>query len=114
MVNPIELSSSESVSDNELIVRLKTESWFDNKGIYIKKKILFMKRLSKGFNLLLEDCVQIGSEEVDGRIINLDECSDGLYKVIICHEYRDWETGMIEDWEYKLIPVMEPFCKETL
>ena len=106
-VNPIELSLSEPISDNELVVRLKTESWFDDKGIYIKKKILFMKRQSNGNNFLLEDCNQMGSDEVDGRIINLDECSDGLYKVIICHEYRDWETGMIEDWEYQLIPIEE-------
>jgi hypothetical protein len=114
MVSPIKLLLSESINFNELIVRLKTESWFDHKGVYIKKKILFMKRQSKGFNFLLEDCTQIGSEEVEGRILNLYKCEDGLYKVTICNVYKDWETGSIEDWEYKLIPVMEPFCKETL
>jgi hypothetical protein len=27
---------------------------------------------------------------------------DGVYEVVICNERRDWESGYIEDWDYRL------------
>ena len=41
---------------------------------------------------------------VDESIINLYECDDGIYEVIMCNLSHDWETGYLDDWDLKLIP----------
>lgn len=92
------------------IVRLETSYWMDKrrKGIHQKRSLLFMKRLSKNsFNILEEDTVNAGAEEIIPRILNLNECEDGLYQVVICNPCYDWETGYIEDYDYKLVPYSE-------
>ena len=38
-------------------------------------------------------------------ILNIDACSDGLYELIPINQSRDWETGIIDDWDLKLLPV---------
>lgn len=37
-------------------------------------------------------------------IINLDECGDGLYEVVVCNETHDWESGYVDGYDLKLIP----------
>lgn len=86
------------------VVRLRTTFWWDNRGGHMKKSLTTMKRLTNGFDLLIEDMSMIGAEDVMTRIINLDSCADGLYKLIPVNEKRDWETGYIDDYDYKLIP----------
>lgn len=92
-------------AESKTVVRLVTSSWRSNKGIHIKKDIIFLRRQCEGYNVIEEDCSMIGSDEVYCRIINLDECQDGIYQIITCNESRDWESGDIADYDYKLLTI---------
>lgn len=85
------------------VVRLKTAIWADKRGVHSKQSLTFLKRRCKGFNILEEDCQNIGVNEVVPRIINLNQVVDGVYKVMICDEARDWETNNVEDYNYRLV-----------
>jgi hypothetical protein len=87
------------------IVRLRTNTWSDSKGLHSKKSLRFLRRRCKGHNLLEEDSKAIGADEIWPRIINLDTCEDGVYQVVTCNESRDYETGSIDDYDYELIPI---------
>lgn len=54
-----------------------------------------------------EDLYCCGADEVISRIINLDECSDGIYQIVLVNASRDWYTGHIEYYDYELIKVGE-------
>lgn len=94
--------------EDSCVVRIRTSSWSDRQGIHLKKDIILLKRKSKGFNILEEDISNIGANEVVSRLINLDECKDGLYIVTTCNEKRDWESGYVDDYDYRLVPYTEP------
>lgn len=90
------------------VVTLKTNVYKNSNGEYvIQKKIRRLKTKSSGFDFLEEDFSNTGGEYFDKMITNLYEVKDGTYEVIMCDEYRDYETGFIEDWSYKLIPYKE-------
>ncbi len=90
------------------VVRLRTCCWNDGDGLHIKKTLRFLKRKCEGYNILEEDCQMIGADEVISHITNLDECKDGVYEVVTCNEWGAWETPhIIEDYDYKLIPLNE-------
>ncbi len=86
------------------IVRVKTSVWHDRQGVHYKRDLIKMKRLSWDFQILEEDCSNIGTDHVIERIVNLFEVDDGLYEVITCNPSADWETGYIDDYDYKLAP----------
>ena len=90
--------------ENVCVVRLKTSTWSDKRGVYLKKSITYLRRLSKGYLILEEDTKNIGTEVIED-IINLDECSDGVYEVATCNEQYDWETGYIDSYDYKLVRI---------
>lgn len=73
----------------------------------MRKSLVVLKSKSGGCDLILEDCTMTGAEEVIRRIVNLNECQDGRYVVALCNEHRDWETGHIEDYDYRLLPFVE-------
>ncbi len=89
------------------VVRVSTSYWADKKGVHMRKDLIFMKKKSFGYNVLAEDCSNIGSEDVITRIVNLDEVEDGLWELFIINELKDWETGNVEEWDYKLFPYVE-------
>lgn len=93
--------------DNAVIVRVQTDYWSNGRGLFQKKSLLFLKRKSTGHNFIEEDASCAGPDMVIPKITNLDECDDGVYQVITINEYRDWETGYVEDWDYKLVPFSE-------
>ena len=62
-----------------------------------------MRKLCVGYNFLSEDVGNIGAMEAIPRIINLNECNDGIYEVAICNESRDFETGHIDDYDFRLV-----------
>jgi hypothetical protein len=97
-------SVEEPQAKSRCVVRLTTSTWHDRAGLYQRKTLRFMKRLCVEFNVLEEDAANFGAEEVVPRITNLATCPDGLYEVVTCHESRDYETGIIDDYDYKLIP----------
>lgn len=64
-----------------------------------------MKRMSRGFDFLTEDCNMIGADEVVPHIVNLHSVKDGLYHFMITNVKRDWETGYVDSYDYELVPV---------
>ena len=90
-----------------VVVRVKTSYWHDKKGGHIKKDINYLKRKSRGFNILDEDMYAVGAEEVLSTIVNLYDVQDGIYELITFNETRDWETGYIDMYDMKLIPYVE-------
>lgn len=98
------LSIEAKKSESREVVRLSTSRWSDKRGIHSRRSLLFMRRKSAGYQLLEEDARMLGEDEVVSNIINLDECGDGLYIVTTCNEHTDWESGILEDYDYKLIP----------
>ena len=92
---------------NRCVIRLRTSTWVTEKGLHAKTDLMFMRRKSKGFNLLEEEAIAIGSDEVIQRITNLADCEDGLYEVRTCNEREDWETGCIDDYDFNLVPLDE-------
>lgn len=85
------------------VVRLRTTYWSDKTGIHWKQSLTFLRRQCSGYNLLEEDTNCIGAEYVIPRITNLNQCKDGIYLVTVCNEARDWETGIVEDYDYMLV-----------
>src|SRR3990167_817244 len=86
------------------VIRLGTSIWSDNRGLHCKRSLQWMKRLSTGFHLLQEELNCMGANEVFERIVNVDSCPDGLYVISPCHEHHDYESGLIDDNDYQLIP----------
>ena len=88
---------------NRCVVRLRTTMWADKTGLHMKKSLTFLRRKSEGFNLIEEDIGAVGAEQVLSRILNIDECQDGIYEVVTCNESRDYETGYIDCYDYRLV-----------
>ena len=86
------------------IVKLTTSCWRSNRGIHIRRDITTQKRLSDGYQVLMEDAEILNADEIFHSITNLDDCQDGLYVVETTNIIRDWETGYIDSYDYKLIP----------
>ena len=99
-----DLLSVEPKQQNCCVVRLSTDVWADKKGLYMKKRLSFLRRKSEGFNALEEEIDITGVEYVLPRILNFHECNDGIYEVVTCNESRDPETGYIDNYDYHLQP----------
>jgi len=91
------------VNVSRCTVRVKTTVWADKRGLYTKKSLTFLRRQCEGFNILSEDANAIGAEEVLLRILNLSEVEDGIYEVVVCNESHDYETGYVDDYDYRLV-----------
>jgi hypothetical protein len=97
-----------------VVVRLTTTYWHDHNGIYSKQTLRYLRRQCKGYNVMHEDCENVGADGVFTRIVNLNECKDGVYQVVTCNEFHTWETpNIIEDYDYKLIPYVEPTVRDS-
>lgn len=90
--------------ENRCVIRLRTTTWSDTKGIHIKRSLTFLRRHCIGYNILEEDTHAVGVKETVMGITNLNECEDGIYEVVVCNEIRDWESGYLDYWDYKLVP----------
>lgn len=88
----------------QTVVRVITTCWADNKGAHTKRSLNVLKRKSFGFNILEDECSNIGAEEAMGNILNLYDVKDGIYEIITCNISRDIESGYVDDWDLKLIP----------
>lgn len=101
------LAGDAEKEQSRCILRLRTTTWADAKGLHIKRSLVFLRRQCVGFNVLAEDAGAIDAESVVGRITNLAECKDGIYEAVVCNVSRDWETGHVDDWDYKLVPAAD-------
>lgn len=95
---------SPCTEENLCVVRLRRSWWRDNHGLHQRTDLRYVKRECMGYNILADDASNIGAAEVMPQILNLDECKDGLYYVTTCNIKRDWETGCIEEYDYRLMP----------
>lgn len=86
------------------VVRLQTE-FFQRGDSYVYQRNIRVLKKETTFNLLAEETSAVGVEEALQNILNLNECEDGIYRLVVCNESRDIETGCIDDWNLKLIPV---------
>ena len=91
------------VNVSRCTVRVKTTVWADKRGLHTKKSLTFLRRQCEGFNVLAEDVSAIGAGEVLPRILNLGEVEDGIYEVVVCNESHDYETGYVDDYDYRLV-----------
>ena len=88
--------------------RVTTTTWADKRGLHTKKSLIFLRRQCDGFNMLEEDISMIGTDDVLPKILNFSECEDGIYEIVICNESHDFETGHIDDYDFKLVTANEP------
>ncbi len=88
------------------VVSVKTSYYSTKRGFATTKRIDFLKRKSdrECVYSIKEDASFCGTDAVIGRIINLNDVKDGIYRMIFINEHRDWDSGHIEDWDYKLVP----------
>ena len=95
--------------ETNVIVRLKTSFWSDKKGVYQKRAITVLRRKSQldSYDWISDEVDMIGAEDIIKSIVNLNNSQDGVYRLIICDESTDWETGMVYDYNFKLIPYEE-------
>lgn len=102
------LAGDAEKEQSRCILRLRTTTWADAKGLHIKRSLVFLRRQCVGFNGLAEDAGAIGAEIAVGSITNLAECKDGIYEAVVCNVSHDWETGHVDGWDYKLVPISTP------
>lgn len=100
----IETTIENTTVPDKSVVRLRTSVWLDSRGLHSRKTLTLLKRKSSGRKLLFADAEEMGAEYVAPRILNLDLCDDGVYEVVACNEHRDWETGLVDDYDYRLRP----------
>ena len=88
--------------ENRTIVRIQDSYYKTYRGVAFKREMNVLKRKSVGCNLV-EECFDDVECDIC-RIQNFDAEPPGIYEVMVCNESRDWETGWLDDWEYKLVP----------
>ena len=95
-----------------MVVRLRRSTWHDPDGVYQRIGLRYLKRHTEGFNVFDDECSNIGADDVLGKVINLNACDDGVYELVLCNAHRDYETGHVEDWDYRLVP-FNPKAREV-
>lgn len=86
------------------VVRLTTSFYMRGGACCFTQSLRPVKRLCSGWSILEEEVHQIGVKETLQRITNLSECPEGLYRLIVVNQQRDWETGAVEDYDLMLVP----------
>lgn len=89
---------------HKTIVKLTTQYYNDNNSGYLKKVLTRLKRKSTGYDLLIEECNNMGSKEVMERIVNLFDVDDGIYQLVTYN--HSYERGIVVDWDYKLVNIV--------
>ena len=91
----------------ELVFRITTNQYHDDNGVYYKRSLKYLKRKCHGFNILDEDCANCSAEEVIPRIVNFHTVKDGIYTVDTVNHKYDFESGYLDDYDYKLVEYKE-------
>jgi hypothetical protein len=90
-----------------VIVRL-TKSSYKRGNKYSKEiSISLLKSKSKNENGWLDEEASNGFDSFMESITNLDSCKPGIYQFVTCNLSRDWETGIVDGYDFKLIPYNE-------
>lgn len=90
------------------VYKVSTCCYSSNRGIHSRKDIVFLSRKSKSkHNLLVEEADACDPTWAFSKITNLNDLPDGIYSLETCNEHRDFETGYIDDYDFKLVPYEE-------
>ncbi len=100
----ISISKEREDKENQTVVRVVTTFWHDGRGLHTKRSLNLLKRMSFGFDILQEECINVGAEDAAKNISNLHKVVDGIYEIIACNISRDYESGYVDDWELMLVP----------
>lgn len=98
------LDTEETTTDEKprVFVRIRTSCWKNREGIHFKKSMRFLQRKCVGHNFILEECQSFGAHDFLPMITNFHDVADGVYEVVINRISKDWETGMVDDWDWIL------------
>lgn len=99
----------EDSKEPKIVVRITTNYFISSsQEICYSKKLRVLKRRSNpmGVGCFLEVMGECMDASLD-MITNFHECDDGIYELVVHNEHRDWETGIVEDWDYQLIKIEE-------
>jgi hypothetical protein len=102
MMDLSDFSNQNTKVDNQDIVSIKTEYYKRGKRFYASKVITPIVSLSKG-HTITDEVNDYGLAVLD-LITNLYEVEDGYYQIVINNISRDYETGHIDDYDFKLYP----------
>lgn len=91
-------------SKNRTVVRVKTSIWKSGRGLHIKRDVIYLKRSSQGMNFLEEELDSVGAEEAFYNIANITSVEDGIYELIPTNFHRDFETGIVDEVLWSLVP----------
>ena len=77
-----------------------------------KRGVMFAVRLNVVWKLSCPGCDRCGwiSDDINEinnyrPIIGIEKAEHGkLYTLIVANEHRDWETGVIDEWDIEMIP----------
>lgn len=101
------MNPTQSKEVNRQVVRLRTSAWRSGGAIHVKRSLITLARKSSGVMLLDEEASATSPDEAIETIVNLSRCSDGVYQVIACNQKTDWETGICDSYDLKLVPFKE-------
>ncbi len=99
------LELSDQKTPNEY-VKLSTEYYHTNRGIYKKRCITFLRKKSRGYSMLEEEANMTNAREALETIsTDIDDLEDGEYLVYPIVHRDGW--GEVDSVEYKLIKETE-------
>lgn len=84
------------------VVRVGTEGFKRGDTYFYGRTIRVIRRKTK-YDLLHDDCQQVGIQEAIENILNINSVEDGLYQLLMCNISKDCETGYIDDFNLKLV-----------
>lgn len=103
-----DVATSDGTPERRTVVRVSRNAWIDRRGdLHVEVKLSVLKRKSVGYNPIEEESIMETVLAFADRIVNLNDVPDGLYTVELMNTYRDYETGLVDDWSWKLVPYAE-------
>lgn len=90
--------------DYQVVVRVRTSTYPYRNGFVRNKSVTVLRKHTTGHDFVNHDIEMIGADLFADKIVNLNSVDDGLYIVSIVDIKRDWETGYVDDYRYRLIP----------
>ena len=88
-----------------MVVRLKTSSWVDDRGLHVKKSLTYMRRQCRGHNFLEETVTSVGANGAVEMFVNLHNVKDGLYEVGVTNQSTCPETHIVDGCDFVLRPL---------
>lgn len=88
------------------VVRVGTEGFKRGDTYFYGRTIRVIKRKTE-YDLLHNDCQNVGIQEAIENIVNINKVDDGLYQLIMVNVSKDYETGHIDDFNFNLVKYEE-------